>query len=562
MWSAGVAALGALWSLPALGQLLLLAVILFITWYQVAMARQKNVLRSVHKDIVIITQPLICYSPLMFILPRYWLRWLFPYRALDMHEALHEVFTRTGARAVGFASPLHTEVYFNDEDIIREFTVKQHEKFPKAYKDYEVLRFWGENIVTAPSEGYEWKKHRALLTPAFSSSNLRLVAKVTVDNTNTLFAKWDQQRKTTQLGEVLDVHVDEDTMRLMLYVIAGAGFGQELGFDKSDEDYDKSKFSISFTEAMSVVSKYLLLWIAFRPVFKLPFPALRKIQQGFVDFEAHVKDMIANRSAELTAASAAEKEEEKEVEKESEADAEIDPASQRSDLLSLLLKSRAEDARHNLTDEEIFSDSFIFLLAGHETTAHSTAWAFALLATNPSEQERLHEEVVAVLGEDGDPTYDDFDRLIYAQCVFKETLRLMPPVWALGKYCTEHTRLVDHHVAPNIRTTMAIYSLHRNPKYWAEPDKFVPSRFDARVSPPVSAYSYVPFSLGRRSCLGNRFALVEATMFLAKVMQKYTIHLPPGTDLKKLFDAENVITLTPRNGMHLWLKKRNPAHAS
>lgn len=80
--------------------------------YQVAMARQKNVLRSVHKDIVIITQPLICYSPLMFILPRYWLRWLFPYRALDMHEALHEVFTRTGARAVGFASPLHTEVYF------------------------------------------------------------------------------------------------------------------------------------------------------------------------------------------------------------------------------------------------------------------------------------------------------------------------------------------------------------------------------------------------------------------------------------------------------------------
>jgi len=63
---------------------------------------------------------------------------------------------------------------------------------------------------------------------------------------------------------------------------------------------------------------------------------------------------------------------------------------------------------------------------------------------------QLHEEVVAVLGEDGDPTYDDFDRLIYAQCVFKETLRLMPPVWALGKYCTEHTRLVDHHIAPNV----------------------------------------------------------------------------------------------------------------
>jgi cytochrome P450 len=105
-------------------------------------------------------------------------------------------------------------VRHSDEDIIREFTIKQHEKFPKAYKDYEVLRFWGENIVTAPSEGYEWKKHRALLSPAFSSGNLRLVAKVTVDNTNTLFAKWDQQLKSTEMGEVADVHVDEDTMRV------------------------------------------------------------------------------------------------------------------------------------------------------------------------------------------------------------------------------------------------------------------------------------------------------------------------------------------------------------
>jgi hypothetical protein len=76
------------------------------------MARQKNVLRGVHKDIVIITQPIVCYSPLMYLLPRNWLRWLFPYRAVDMQLILHDIFTKTKARAVGFASPLHTEVYF------------------------------------------------------------------------------------------------------------------------------------------------------------------------------------------------------------------------------------------------------------------------------------------------------------------------------------------------------------------------------------------------------------------------------------------------------------------
>jgi cytochrome P450 len=148
---------------------------------------------------------------------------------------------------------------------------------------------------------------------------------------------------------------------------------------------------------------------------------------------------------------------------------------------------------------------------------------------------QLHEEAKAVLG-DRDPTYDDFDSLVYAQCVFKETLRMVPPVWALGKYCSESTRLIDHNVTPavrtaflrnfkylneqliiifdiQIRTTMAIYSIHRNPKYWKEPERFMPSRFDTRVNPPVSAYSFIPFSLGRRSCLGNRFAMAPLAHF-------------------------------------------------
>jgi cytochrome P450 len=76
---------------------------------------------------------------------------------------------------------------------------------------------------------------------------------------------------------------------------------------------------------------------------------------------------------------------------------------------------------------------------------------------------------------------------------------------------------------------MAIYSIHRNPEYWEEPDAFRPSRFDARVSPPVSPHHFLPFSLGRRSCIGSRFAQVEGVTALAKIMRKFTIHLPTGT---------------------------------
>lgn len=533
-----VAVLHSLWAPARLGQLLLLTFILLATWWWVRMERQKRTLRLVHPDIVIITQPIKYYSPIVFLLPDWgWLRWLLPYRPKDLFASIHDVFKRTGARTIGFASTNYLEVFLMDEEAVREIMIRQSDNFPKIYDDYHILRLWGENIVTEPDQGSGWKKHRALCTPAFATNNQRLVARVTVENTNMLFDKWEKQLLTTEeLGEVCQVFAGDDIMRMMLYVIAGAGFGQmHLGFNKKEVS-KSSKFSIPFDDCMGFVSKYLPLWAIFRPFFNLPIPSLRKIDRGFVEFEGHIKEIISTRGQ-----GSREREEKKTGD----------------DLLSLLLKSRTEDSRISLTDEEVFSDCFIFLLAGHETTAHSSQWALLFLATHPHEQEKLYQEIQAVLG-DRDPTYEDFEHLIYTQAVFKESLRLMPPVWSLGKRCAEPTALGDRNVTPEMRVSIGIFSLHRNPKYWKDPESFIPERFDPRVSPPTSSYSFIPFSLGRRSCLGKSFAMVEGTMFLAKIAQKYTIHVPPGTNTKTLFEAESLITITPKTTVPLLLKKRSP----
>lgn len=143
---------------------------------------------------------------------------------------------------------------------------------------------------------------------------------------------------------------------------------------------------------------------------------------------------------------------------------------------------------------------------------------------------QVFAEVNAILG-GREPTYDDFDKFEYTTAVFKETLRMFPPVWGVGRDCSEPTNLHDFHVSPGVRTlrrwpdlvvncsrgcahrqmrvTMFIYGIHYNPRYYPEPHKFVPSRFDPHSTSPVPACAWAPFSLGRRGCLGNKFALVR-----------------------------------------------------
>jgi len=174
---------------------------------------------------------------------------------------------------------------------------------------------------------------------------------------------------------------------------------------------------------------------------------------------------------------------------------------------------------------------FIFLLAGHETTAHTLCFSFALLALHPDEQERLYEQIKSVMSSlDGIPTYEDMSRFTQSLAVFYETLRLFPPVTIIPKVAAQDTTLKVSNADGGMTTfpvpsgteiDLHVPGLHHNPRYWKEPHKFMPERFLGNW--PKDAF--IPFSQGARACLGRRFFETEGIAVMTMLVSRYKIEI-------------------------------------
>jgi len=155
-----------------------------------------------------------------------------------------------------------------------------------------------------------------------------------------------------------------------------------------------------------------------------------------------------------------------------------------------------------------------------------------------------------------EPVYENYKKLQYSLCVVKETLRLFPPVVGIPKKAITDTTIGGYPIPDQSFVQIQVWSLHRNPKYWKDPLKFIPERFDSRVSPPIVPGSYYPFSGGPRNCIGMYFAQVEDVIALSMIINKYSIEVPPGVTEEHLMKCEPVITLRPMNGIKLIFRRR------
>jgi len=205
----------------------------------------------------------------------------------------------------------------------------------------------------------------------------------------------------------------------------------------------------------------------------------------------------------------------------------------RHDLFSGLLDASGDtsDDEAALSDDEVIGNMFIFLLAGHETTAHTLCFSFALLALYPDEQERLYQHIKGVMsGLSGMPKYEDMSSFTYSLAVFYETLRLFPPVPGIPKIAAEDTTLTVNNtygekttfpVPSGTEVEIHVAGLHYNPRYWKDPHKFMPERFLGDW--PKDAF--LPFSLGARACLGRRFFETEGIAIMTLMVSKYKIEI-------------------------------------
>ncbi|KZV96286.1 cytochrome P450 [Exidia glandulosa HHB12029] len=425
-------------------------------------------------------------------------KWINPGWMWQMKEG-YKPLAEHGQDVITMASLFPTEVsyYVADPVTIKEIFLSS-QRFPKPLKFYDLINIFGPNVVG--SDGATWKKHRKPSAPAFSERNNKLVWDESLKVILSLFETeaWRDKEEIT-IDHALDV-----TLPMALFVIGIAGFGRQINW--SEDVRIPTGHTLSFKDALHIVSSNLRIKLL-TPSWLMPWRAhWRLIDEAHKELRSYMTEMIVSRRTALV------KEE-------------------RYDLFSGLLDAtELDNDDQRLTNDELLGNVFIFLLAGHETTAHTLAFALGLLAIFKDEQEKLYQSINSVIPNGRIPEYEEFGKLNQALAVIYETLRFYPPATGVGKISAEDTTLPTSEKGGNgsifvpagSLVAVGFTALHMNPKYWPEPEKFIPGRFLKDDWPRDAFY---PFSGGVRSCLGRKFFESEAVALLSMIISRYKVEI-------------------------------------
>ncbi|RNB87542.1 cytochrome P450 [Brevibacillus panacihumi] len=393
----------------------------------------------------------------------------------------------------------------NNPDMIKEVLVTKQAHFRKG-KGLQVARaVVGDGILT--SEGKKHIRQRRLMQPAFHRDRIAGYADAMVRQGVELMEDWKD-------GEVRDIH--QDMMKVTLAIITETMFGKTVkeGADKIGHAIDVGLKYVS-TKATSFIDIPL----------SVPTRSNREFVESSEVLDKTIYGLIEERRK---------------------------STGNHTDLLAMLLAARDEDDGQGMTDEQVRDEVMTIFVAGHETTANTMSWIFYLLATHPEAEQKLHDELKSVLG-GRLPTVEDIPNLTYVNLIISETLRLYPAAWTINREVVEPVEIGGHTYEPGDTLMMSQYVMHRQEKYFEDPDEFRPERFAGDLLKRIPAYAYFPFGGGPRICIGNNFALMEAALLLATIAQRYRLRL---AEPDQKVELEPVVTLRPKNGLPMRLEKR------
>ena len=392
-------------------------------------------------------------------------------------------------------------VYFlNSPELIESVLVTNQQNFRKDRVIQNSRWFLGQGLLT--SEGGEWLRQRRLSQPAFHRERLALYARIINGCAEEMLDSWKD-------GENRDVH--QEMMQLTLRVAAKVLFS----VDVKNESKEVAAALNLLMKHSSGARMLLPPWVRY-----LPLPFLIRVRRAVRQLDEVVYRIIRER-------------------RESESD--------KGDLLSMLMSARDEDGSR-MTDRQLRDEVMTFLLAGHETTALSLSWAWFLLSENPEAENKLHHELARVL--DGkNPSFEDLPRLCYTEAVVKESVRLYPPAWSLARTAAEDFEIGGYLVPAGSNVVMSQWIMHRDPRFFPSPEQFDPGRWFEEHTQRLPRFAYFPFGGGPRYCVGASFAMMEATLLLAAIAQRFRLRMVPG---HKVVPVPS-ITLRPKYGIKMSL---------
>lgn len=223
-------------------------------------------------------------------------------------------------------------------------------------------------------------------------------------------------------------------------------------------------------------------------------------------------------------------------------------------MLSAADDSALEESK-KLSDAEIIAQCFVFLAAGYETTSTTLSFMSHHLAVDPEIQEKVQQEIDSVWPDENQTlSYDAVHEMPYLDMVAAETLRMYPPGFVTARACTEECTIKGIKVPEGLTVAVPVYSIHRDPRYYPNPDKFDPDRFLPAAKQSRNPYTYLPFGHGPRSCIGMRFAQLEMKLAMARILKKYSFEVAPDTKIPP--DVITSATLTC-SGVNVRVKSRD-----
>uniref|UniRef100_G3QMS9 unspecific monooxygenase n=1 Tax=Gorilla gorilla gorilla TaxID=9595 RepID=G3QMS9_GORGO len=380
----------------------------------------------------------------------------------------------------GFYDGRQPVLAITDPDMIKTVLVKECYSVFTNRRPFGPVGFMKSAISIAEDE--EWKRLRSLLSPTFTSGKLKEMVPI-----------------IAQYGDVLVRNLRREADTGMPVTLKDTSFGVNIDSLNNPQD--------PFVENTKKLLRFDFLDPFFLSIIVFPFltPILEVLNISV--FPRAVTSFLRKSVKRM---------------KESRLE---DTQKHRVDFLQLMIdsqNSKETESHKALSDLELVAQSIIFIFAGYETTSSVLSFITYELATHPDVQQKLQEEIDAVLPNKAPPTYDTVLQMEYLDMVVNETLRLFPIAMRLERVCKKDVEINGMFIPKGVVVMIPSYALHHDPKYWTEPEKFLPERFSKKNKDNIDPYIYTPFGSGPRNCIGMRFALMNMKLALIRVLQNFS----------------------------------------